>query len=130
MERQSHPQAPTLHWHSPAAHPSSSRWTRSTQGDVPALAALHPHSPEAKAPGGSLCQMPNLVQLGVIFANSHGTPPPPVLQPKGPQLLKTALQLGEVGKSIGTTPTRRCWRNYVSMAMPHYKAIWVFIGVF
>lgn len=53
-----------------------------------------------------------------------------ILQAKGSQLLKTALQLGEVGDSIGTILTMRCCTNAVSMATPYYKAIWIFITVF
>lgn len=53
-----------------------------------------------------------------------------MLQAKGSQLLKTALQLGEVGDSIGTILMMRCCTNSVSMATPHHKAIWIFIMVF
>lgn len=52
MDQRSHHQTHTASWSSRAAHPPL-RVDQQHPGGVPALAALHPHSPEAKAPGGS-----------------------------------------------------------------------------
>lgn len=96
---------------------------------VPALAILHPHSPPAKAPRGSPVLHADFRPAG-CFLCQVAWKTPMILQAKGSQLLKTALQLGEVGDSIGTILMMRCCTNSVSMATPYYKAIWIFIMAF
>lgn len=57
--------------------------------------------------------MLTLGQQGVIFGNLHGKPHD--TPAKGSQLLKTALQLGEVGESIGTTAeTMFLWQCHIT----------------